>query len=450
MEADSLATFVGTGLALLGLGFGVGAGWERSLRRPRVDRNPKSQPAHVLSQINLEFARPELRRLDVVGYSVHSMYDRIQGLISHALGSRIPVRILLLNSDSVGLTEKAFLEHRATTLDMTAFRERSRTSIRRTAERISDGAEIARYQANLGSVDCKVRVYNALPVYRAVITNLGTVSSSYLDDLALPSRDFPMDGPGANPVAEVEGKRADQWFNYLWQFRSRPVGTEAVLFDLYDTIVRVDPQARRRHRDSVAKKIGVGADEFSGSWRTTKAASNTGQFPTTAHRFVEVLALLGLADLAPELARELAAAEHKFLLENVRVNSVIPHLFTELRERGYKTGVVSNCSPSVLTWFAHSGLMGLVNSATFSFEVGAAKPDPKIYEAAAAELDVDVAACTFVGDGEDDELSGASESGMAAVRAAWYADNTQFNAPQVAHSVRDVAQLIDAEALWQL
>jgi putative hydrolase of the HAD superfamily len=446
-----VATYAGTALALLGLGFGAARAFERLVSRPRAIGPQLADPPQVLSRINFEFAHPDLRRLDVVGYSVHSIYDRIQGLVDHALRLGVPVRFLMLSSEAVGLEEKAFLEHGATDLDRPAFQARSRASIKRTAFRIDEGANTARYQANLGSVSCRVRVYDALPVYRGVLTNLGSVTSSYLDDLSLPSRDFLMHGPDSDPVADLEGRRADQWFQYLWEFRSRPVGTSAVLFDLYDTLAHIDPQARAQHRSQVSRRIGVPIEEFVKAWEDTKESSNAGGFPTTAHRFMDVLQRLGHEGRAPQdLAMELAVAEHEFLRDSVRVSQKMTNLLVELRQRGYQLGLVTNCSPSVMSWFGQQSLRGLVDSATFSFEVGSSKPHAQVYDAALSALDLEPDSCVYVGDGEDRELDGATTAGMRTVRAAWYSDKASFRGDSVAHSAQDLARIIDPEARWRL
>ena len=56
----------------------------------------------------------------------------------------------------------------------------------------------------------------------------------------------------------------------------------------------------------------------------------------------------------------------------------------------------------------------------FSCEVGLAKPDPAIYLEATRRLRVDVSDAWFIGDGMDDELSGAAQAGLRAFRALWF------------------------------
>ena len=62
-----------------------------------------------------------------------------------------------------------------------------------------------------------------------------------------------------------------------------------------------------------------------------------------------------------------------------------------------------------------TALAPLFDVAVLSFDVGMAKPDPRIYELATERLGVAANDCLYVGDGSDGELSGAAQAGMTAV-----------------------------------
>jgi HAD superfamily hydrolase (TIGR01509 family) len=83
-----------------------------------------------------------------------------------------------------------------------------------------------------------------------------------------------------------------------------------------------------------------------------------------------------------------------------------------VRRRGLKVGVVSNVPADLRPVFAKHGLDGLVDSYTHSFEVGAEKPDPAIFLAAAESLGVRPNETMMVGDHEVDR--GAERAGMRA------------------------------------
>lgn len=81
-----------------------------------------------------------------------------------------------------------------------------------------------------------------------------------------------------------------------------------------------------------------------------------------------------------------------------------------VRRRGLKVGVVSNVPADLRPVFAKHGLAALVDSYTHSFEVGAEKPDPAVFLAAARSLGVKPSETLMVGDHEVDR--GAERAGM--------------------------------------
>jgi putative hydrolase of the HAD superfamily len=95
-------------------------------------------------------------------------------------------------------------------------------------------------------------------------------------------------------------------------------------------------------------------------------------------------------------------------------------MLRELRDRGLKLAVVSNCFPKdVEAWPRCSGAQWF-DTSVFSFDVGAAKPEPQIYLEAVQRLGIESAEAVFVGDGGDDELLGAERAGLRAAQATWY------------------------------
>jgi HAD superfamily hydrolase (TIGR01509 family) len=88
-----------------------------------------------------------------------------------------------------------------------------------------------------------------------------------------------------------------------------------------------------------------------------------------------------------------------------------------LRERGVKTGLVSNCSEEVALVWDETPFAGLLDVAIFSATARCMKPEPEIYELALAQLGVEASDALFVGDGANDELRGARDVGMTPVLA---------------------------------
>jgi HAD superfamily hydrolase (TIGR01509 family) len=72
-----------------------------------------------------------------------------------------------------------------------------------------------------------------------------------------------------------------------------------------------------------------------------------------------------------------------------------------LHGRGVKTAVVSNIAFDVRPAFTALGAAGDVDEFVLSFEVGAVKPNPEIFQTALARLGVDAADALMVGDSEE-------------------------------------------------
>ena len=69
-----------------------------------------------------------------------------------------------------------------------------------------------------------------------------------------------------------------------------------------------------------------------------------------------------------------------------------------LRERGVKVAIVSNVPRDLTDVFAMHGLVGDVDAFVHSFQVGAEKPDPRIFLAACERIGTAPAATLMVGD----------------------------------------------------
>ena len=82
-------------------------------------------------------------------------------------------------------------------------------------------------------------------------------------------------------------------------------------------------------------------------------------------------------DLVAELRRDLAAREVW--------DEALVVLVRGLRDR-VKTAIVSNAWPGTRERIAQAGMLDLVDEAVLSYEVGYAKPDPRIYQAALRQL----------------------------------------------------------------
>lgn len=185
----------------------------------------------------------------------------------------------------------------------------------------------------------------------------------------------------------------------------------AVLIDLYDTLVWTEWPSMRA---ALEARFGLSEADLLRAFARTRPARSVGAFANAEADLAAILEAAGI-DADPELVRELDAERTKILLgSGVRLwEDSIPAV-RELRRRGLRTAVVSNCDHVTRPIVEHLGLEREFDAVILSFEVGFAKPDPGIYRAALDALGgVEPAAAAFVDD-QDAYCDGAAELGMRA------------------------------------
>ncbi len=129
----------------------------------------------------------------------------------------------------------------------------------------------------------------------------------------------------------------------------------------------------------------------------------------------------GLTVSAAEAARRYSGAglaEHPPV-----INPELPAILRAFRERGVPVALITNTARRGSTWeefLRGQGLEGLGPIVT-SCEIGCAKPDPRIFHAAARRLGVDGSAILHVGDRWELDVVGALAAGCGAAlyRGLW-------------------------------
>jgi putative hydrolase of the HAD superfamily len=116
-------------------------------------------------------------------------------------------------------------------------------------------------------------------------------------------------------------------------------------------------------------------------------------------------------------------AEHAAWGPARRVASMSGVLLDALRDRGLKTGLVSNAWDPA--WILERdldemGLLARLDVAVFSSEVGVRKPRPEIFRRALDALGIAPQDALFVGDRLVADVRGARDVGMRTVQAMWF------------------------------
>jgi putative hydrolase of the HAD superfamily len=130
--------------------------------------------------------------------------------------------------------------------------------------------------------------------------------------------------------------------------------------------------------------------------------------------------------LTPSMVDEALAIEQEAWWTAMVVGPGVVTVLGALRAAGIRTGLCSNASyrpESLHGQLAHLGLDDLLDSVTFSSEVGWRKPSPRIFEAAVAALGCPVDTTVMLGDRVRQDVLGARAMGMRAIRLREHVDD---------------------------
>lgn len=166
----------------------------------------------------------------------------------------------------------------------------------------------------------------------------------------------------------------------------------------------------------------------------------------------EVLALAGVGSDVPGHEPALAAYQEFWEPHTFTDPDVLP-LFTGLRERGIRVGVLSNTIWSRAYHeqvFARDGVLHLIDGAVYTSEIDRAKPHRAAFRAAMAVVGVsDPRSCVYVGDRPYEDVHGSQRVGMRAVLVPHSDIPPEQQVPVdvhpdgVAHRLLDVLDLVD-------
>ena len=168
----------------------------------------------------------------------------------------------------------------------------------------------------------------------------------------------------------------------------------AYLLDLYDTLVYADWMAWWNELEAVT---GATQEQLATAYERTRRQRNEGSFETPDEEIRAVLTAGDIPDADDALVREILETENSFGGTISLFDDTLPTL-AALRAAGVRTALVSNCNRGTREIVERLGIVGAVDALVLSCELGASKPDPRIYRAALDALGADAADAVFVDD----------------------------------------------------
>jgi len=170
---------------------------------------------------------------------------------------------------------------------------------------------------------------------------------------------------------------------------------DAVLLDLYDTIART---RWGQLSERISAELGVEKADLFRAYDSTRAARGVGAYGNAEGDMTAIAEAAGV-DPEPGLIRRLLDMERAFSETGVELYEDSVPVVRELRARGVKTALISNCSHSTRPIVDRLGINEEFDQILLSFEVGIHKPDPGIYREALRRLgDVAPERAVFVDD----------------------------------------------------
>ena len=192
---------------------------------------------------------------------------------------------------------------------------------------------------------------------------------------------------------------------------------KAVIFDMFETLV-THYRSPQYFGEDIARDLGLTEARFREIWDTTEHDRSVGlrSFEDVIREIMEENGIYSEELLRKISRKRLAAKTEAFL----HLHDEILLMLEELKKRGIKIGLISNCFSEEVFAIRESALYPYFDVSTLSYEQGIMKPDKEIFSRCMKRLNVSARECLYVGDGGSRELETATELGMKALQATWY------------------------------
>jgi putative hydrolase of the HAD superfamily len=217
---------------------------------------------------------------------------------------------------------------------------------------------------------------------------------------------------------------------------------QGVSLDVWKTLIKSNPEYKPRRDQVVAERLNADVREVSRAIRSAdvrcdEIADATGRQLGPCERLTAMLSTLRCDDCATVVERLALEIQELFLEYPVLLKEGdILHSLGELRSHR-RLALTSNTgfidAAHMREALRGVGVLALVDVSVFSSEVGAAKPDRRIFDATARSLGLGCAAIVHVGDSFAADYQGALRAGM---RAVWLTPESGDTSVDAAPSIK--------------
>lgn len=199
---------------------------------------------------------------------------------------------------------------------------------------------------------------------------------------------------------------------------------KAVIFDLFETLI-TEWGHKKYTKNEMSHDLGLDSEKFDLYWDEKEEDRYLGKI-NFADSILYVMEKCGKHIESTTLSQMLGKRTETKSQCFEYVNPDIFRLLEELKTRGLRLAIISNCSSEEVKGIEQSKIYGYFDQIILSYEINMKKPDIDIYEKCCDLLGVGANESIFIGDGGSNELEGAKTAGMKAVQAKWYTNRLPY------------------------
>ncbi|MFC7681725.1 HAD family hydrolase [Paenibacillus sp. GCM10028914] len=198
--------------------------------------------------------------------------------------------------------------------------------------------------------------------------------------------------------------------------------TKAVFFDLFETLITEFSNGKRisNRKYDYLESLGITTEDFKEEWSSRQQKRMIGIFSNYFEVIKDILENRQLKSNNEAVQILYQERIKEKIIPFLHIRSDILELLEYLRKNNIKIGLISNCTEEEVRYWKESELAQYFDDFIFSYEVGIAKPDIRIYQLACERISVSSHESIFIGDGGSNELDGAFNAGLRTYHAIWF------------------------------
>jgi putative hydrolase of the HAD superfamily len=184
-----------------------------------------------------------------------------------------------------------------------------------------------------------------------------------------------------------------------------------VIFDLFGTLVDDFVSSVGQMHQEMAAALAVPYEQFIRLWGQTAKMRIIGAFDTVEANIKYVCDTMNVHPEADQISNAVEI-RMKYIRLALQPRTDAVTTLRQLKEQGYKIGLLSNCSIEIPILWPETAFADLFKSPVFSSRERLKKPDPRIFHLACERIGVTSERCLYIADGEDHELTAAAKVGL--------------------------------------